>query len=339
MEARIWLIAGPTASGKSALALRLAREIGGEIVNADALQLYRDLRILSARPSPEDEASAPHHLFGVADAADGWSVGRWLTAAGATLDKIAGRGRPAIVVGGTGLYFRALTEGLADIPPIPRAARDAAEHVYEADRESAVRAALATLDPVAEARISAGDRQRLTRALAVAWATGRPLSAWQAETRPAIAVDAWRAVVLEPPRGALYARIDARLIAMAEAGAIEEAAALIGRGLDPRLPAMKAVGLRELAACATSDATLEDAIAAAQQATRRYAKRQLTWFRNQTPDWPRIAAVEAEEQWVAFESLASRALWATEVAADAVQALSASRMDPRHDQPNHLLDD
>ena len=306
MEARIWLIAGPTASGKSALALKLARETGGEIVNADALQLYRDLRILSARPTAEEEASAPHHLFGIADASDGWSVGRWLTAASAALAEIAGRGRPAIVVGGTGLYFRALTEGLADIPAIPRAARDAAEQHFDRDGESAVRAALATLDPVAETRISPGDRQRLTRALAVARASGRPLSAWQAETRPAIAADAWRAVVLEPPREALYARIDARLIAMAGAGAVDEAAALVRRGLDPRLPAMKAVGLRELAAHATGEATLEEAIAAAQQATRRYAKRQLTWFRNQTPDWPRIAATGVEEQRVTFQGFAKR---------------------------------
>jgi tRNA dimethylallyltransferase len=305
MEARIWLIAGPTASGKSALALKVAREIGGEIVNADALQLYRDLRVLSARPTDDDEARAPHHLFGVADAADGWSVGRWLTAASATLDEIAGRGRPAVVVGGTGLYFRALTQGLADIPPIPRAARDAAEQAFDTEGEAAARVALRALDPPAEARISPGDRQRLTRALAVARATGRPLSAWQAETRAAIERDAWRAVVLEPPREALYARIDARLAAMARAGAVEEAAALMQRGLDPRLPAMKAVGLRELAAHAAGEVTLEAAIAAAQQATRRYAKRQLTWFRNQTPDWPRIAATSTGGQWDAFLTGAS----------------------------------
>ena len=297
MEARIWLIAGPTASGKSALALALARATGGEIVNADALQLYRDLRILSARPSAEEEAGARHHLFGVADAADGWSVGRWLQAARTTLAEIAGRGRPAIVVGGTGLYFRALTEGLADIPPIPRAARDMAEQAYDTEGEAAVRSTLRALDPIAEARISPGDRQRLTRALAVARATGRPLSAWQAATRPAIARTAWRAVALEPPREALYARIDARLTAMAQSGAIEEAAALMQRGLDPRLPAMKAVGLRELAACAAGELPRVQAIAAAQRATRRYAKRQLTWFRNQTPDWPRIEAAEADEQW------------------------------------------
>jgi tRNA dimethylallyltransferase len=301
MEARIWLIAGPTASGKSALALRLAQETGGEIVNADALQLYRDLRILSARPSVEEAAVAPHHLFGIADAGDGWSVGRWLEAASKTLAEIAGRKRPAIVVGGTGLYFRALTEGLADIPPVPHAARDAAEQAYDVEGEAAVRSALNALDPLAETRISPGDRQRLTRALAVGRATGRPLSAWQAETKPAIADDAWCAVVLAPSRDALYGRIDARLTAMAQAGAVEEAAALIRRDLDPRLPAMKAVGLRELAACAAGEATLEEAIAAAQQATRRYAKRQLTWFRNQTPDWPRIEAVEPDAQWAELE--------------------------------------
>jgi tRNA dimethylallyltransferase len=303
MEARIWLIAGPTASGKSALALRLARETGGEIINADALQLYRDLRILSARPSADEEAAAPHHLFGVADAADGWSVGRWLTAAGAAIAEIAARGRPAIVVGGTGLYFRALTQGLADIPPVPRAQREAAEAVYDADGEAAVREALRSLDPEAETRISPGDRQRLTRALAVARATGRALSAWQAETRPAIAANAWRAVVLEPPREALYARIDERLVAMAAAGAVEEAAALMARGLDPRLPAMKAVGLRELAAHAAGEVSLEAAIAAAQQSSRRYAKRQLTWFRNQTPDWPRIDALEPGEPTAALRLL------------------------------------
>jgi tRNA dimethylallyltransferase len=303
MEARIWLIAGPTASGKSALALRLAGKVGAEIVNADALQLYSDLQVLSARPSADEEGRAPHHLFGVADAVDGWSVGRWLRAACGMLDDIASRGRPAIVVGGTGLYFRALTEGLADIPPVPRTERDAAEQVFDAEGEAAARAALRALDPASAARIAPGDRQRLTRALAVARATGRPLSAWQADTRPALAPDSWRAVVLEPPRAALYARIDARLAAMVETGAVEEAAALMRRGLDPRLPAMKAVGLRELAACAAGETTQDAALAAAQQATRRYAKRQLTWIRTQTPGWLRVDAVEAEAQWKAFLAL------------------------------------
>jgi tRNA dimethylallyltransferase len=294
MEARIWLIAGPTASGKSALALRLAGEIGGEIVNADALQLYSDLRILSARPTSADEALAPHHLFGVADAADGWSVGRWLRAATDALAGIEARGAPAIVVGGTGLYFLALTVGLADIPAVPARERRAVERDFDIKGESAFRDALRALDASAEARIAPRDRQRLTRALAVARATGRPLSAWQAQTKPALAADAWRAVVLEPPRETLYARIDQRLAQMVKAGAWEETRTLVARGLDPRLPAMKAVGLRELADPALTPA---QGLAAAQQATRRYAKRQLTWFRNQAPNWPRIAAAEARLQW------------------------------------------
>jgi tRNA dimethylallyltransferase len=303
MEARIWLIAGPTASGKSALALRLAQETRGEIVNADALQLYRDLRVLSARPTPSEEALAPHHLFGVADAAEGWSVGRWLRAAGDVLAGIAARGAPAIVVGGTGLYFRGLSVGLADIPAVLATARRAAEQAFDAEGEAAFRAALRAVDAVAEARIAAGDRQRLTRALAVARSSGRALSAWQADTKPALAPGSWRAVVLEPPREALYARIDARLVRMVAAGAAREARALIARGLDPRLPAMKAVGLRELADPALSP---PEALAAAQQASRRYAKRQLTWFRNQTPDWPRIPAVEDNAQWAQLLALTAK---------------------------------
>ena len=303
MSARIWLIAGPTASGKSALALRLAEHLGGEIVNADALQLYADLRVLSARPSAEDEARAPHHLFGIADAADGWSVGRWLRAATAVLAEIGARSRPAIVVGGTGLYFNALTKGLAEAPPAPTAVQDEVQRLYDEGGEAAFRAALRTADPAAEARIGPNDRQRLTRALAVARATGRALSDWQASTRPTLAAGAWRGVVLEPPRPALHARCDARLLAMVDAGALAEAAALDARGLDPRLPAMKAVGLRELAAHVRGEVSLAEAVAAAQAATRQYAKRQLTWLRNQTPDWPRLDAVDAEGQWGQFLAL------------------------------------
>ena len=293
--ARIWLIAGPTASGKSALALRLAEETGAEIVNADAIQLYCDLRILSARPSLEDEARAPHHLFGVADAADGWTVGRWLKAALAVLGEIEARGRPAIVVGGTGLYFRALTQGLADIPPVPGLIGRDVEARYDSLGEAAFRQRLRAADPVAEARIAANDRQRLTRAMAVAEATGRALSAWQADTRPALPADAWRGVVLDPPRDVLHARCDQRLELMMDQGAVEEAAALTARGLEDRLPAMKAVGLRELAAYARGQMDRAQALAAAQAATRQYAKRQTTWFRNQAPDWPRITGSGAED--------------------------------------------
>jgi tRNA dimethylallyltransferase len=298
--APITLIAGPTASGKSALALWLARETGGEIVNADALQLYADLRVLSARPSPEEEADAPHHLFGVADAADGWSVGRWARAALPALDAIAARGRPAIVVGGTGLYFRALTQGLAEIPAVPQAAA----HDLADLGEPALRERLAVVDPAAAARIFPGDLQRLTRALAVAQTTGRSLSDWQADTRPLLPVGAWRGVVLEPPRDALYDRCGARLAAMVDAGALDEVRALMARGLSPALPAMKAVGLRELADYLAGEVTLPAAMAEAQQATRRFAKRQLTWFRNQTPGWPRIDATAPQDQQRQFLALA-----------------------------------
>jgi tRNA dimethylallyltransferase len=300
ISARIWLIAGPTASGKSALALRMAQEIGGEIVNADALQLYRDLRILSARPSAEEEATVPHHLFGVADAADGWSVGRWTRAALPVLEQIAARGRNAIVVGGTGLYFRALTRGIAEIPPVPHAVRAAVAAEAAAGGEAAIRARLAQVDPNAAARILPGDVQRLTRALAVADATGRPLSAWQAKTAPLIAPGSWRSVVLQPPRPVLYARCDARMEAMVAAGALDEVAALIARGLSPALPAMKAVGVREFADHLAGEITLAEALVRAKQATRNYAKRQMTWFRNQTPDWPRLTADSAEGQWGQF---------------------------------------
>jgi tRNA dimethylallyltransferase len=292
----IVLIAGPTASGKSALALWLAQRIGGEIVNADALQLYADLRILSARPSPAEEAIVPHHLFGVADAADGWSVGRWARAAAPLLEQIRARGRTPIVVGGTGLYFRALTEGLAEIPETPASVEAAVAAELAAGGEAAIRRRLAAVDPQAAARIFPGDLQRLTRALAVADATGRALSAWQADTRPLLAPQAWRGVALAPPRAALYARCDARMTQMMAAGALDEVRALLARGLSAALPAMKAVGVPELAAHLAGETSLEAATALARQATRRYAKRQLTWLRNQTPDWPRLDAADPSAQ-------------------------------------------
>jgi tRNA dimethylallyltransferase len=257
------------------------------------MQLYADLRVLTARPSPTDEAAAPHHLFGVADSAETWSVGRWLRAATATLREIAARGRPAIVVGGTGLYLRALTGGLADVPAVPAATRAALQAQYDEIGEPAFRARLAEVDPAAAERIAGGDRQRLTRAYEVFAATGRPLSTWQANTRPALAAGTWRAVVIEPPRQALYAQCDARLSRMLETGALEEVARLAARGLDARLPAMKALGVVPFAAHLRGEIGLEGALEQARQDTRRYAKRQLTWFRNQVPEWPRAASAEA----------------------------------------------
>ncbi|ENZ80196.1 MULTISPECIES: tRNA (adenosine(37)-N6)-dimethylallyltransferase MiaA [Caulobacter] len=286
---RIWLIAGPTASGKSAHALQLAEWTGAEIVNADSMQIYAGLRVLTAGPSPEERARAPHHLFEVADAADGWSVGRWLEAATQAIAEIEARGNPVIVVGGTGLYFRALTHGLADVPPVPETQREISGLLYAARGEAEFREILKPLDPEAEARIEVGDRQRLVRAHAVAMATGKSLTSWQTDTKPALRPGSWEGRVLDPPRAELYARCDARLSAMVEQGALDEVRAMEARGLDPSLPALKAVGYREFAAHLRGETTLEQALDAARQETRRYAKRQLTWFRNQTPDWPRLS--------------------------------------------------
>jgi tRNA dimethylallyltransferase len=287
-EPLITLLAGPTASGKSRRALDMAQRTGAVIINADSQQLYADLRVLSARPSTAEEALAEHRLYGVADAADAWSVGRWSRTVMPVLAELAAEGRPALLVGGTGLYFTALTTGLADIPDVPVGVRDAAAAAFDADGETAFRRWLAEVDPAAEARIEAGDRQRLTRAWAVAQHTGRALSDWTADTTPLLAPGSWTGLVIEPEREALYANCDLRVAYMVEAGALDEVRALMARGLDPALPAMKAVGVREFAAHLTGETTLAAAVEATRQATRNYAKRQLTWFRNQTPGWARV---------------------------------------------------
>jgi len=284
----VTLIAGPTASGKSALALKMAHETGAVIINADSQQLYADLRILTARPSPEDEAQAEHRLYGVADAAEAWSVGKWSRAALAILDELRAENRPAILVGGTGLYFTALTRGLADIPPVASAIRDQVEADFLVQGEALFRTRLAEIDPAAAHGIEAGDRQRLVRAMSVHAATGRPLTAWRAETRPLLEPGSWTGLVIEPDRKVLYADCDRRADLMVENGALDEVRRLVARDLSPALPAMKAVGVRELAAYVSGALDREAAVAALKQATRNYAKRQLTWFRNQCRDWSRI---------------------------------------------------
>lgn len=283
----ITLIAGPTASGKSRLALETAQATGAVILNADSQQLYADLNVLSARPSAEEEALAEHRLYGVADAADAWSVGRWTRAVLDELATLAAEGRPALLVGGTGLYFLSLTRGLADIPQVTPDVRGGVEAAYDAEGEAAFRRRLAEVDAEAEAATEAGDRQRLVRALSVHEQTGRALSAFKADTRPLIEPDRWTGLVVEPPRDRLYAACDRRVDVMIETGALEEVRVLLIRNLDPALPAMKAVGVRELGAHLAGEITLDEAVTAMKQATRNYAKRQLTWFRNQTPDWPR----------------------------------------------------
>jgi tRNA dimethylallyltransferase len=298
MEPRIWLIAGPTASGKSALALKLAQATGAEIVNADSMQLYAGLQVITAGPSPHELKQAAHHLFGAVDPADGWSVGHWQRAASRVLDEIRSRGRSAVIVGGTGLYFRALTQGLAEVPPLPPEARESADAEFAEMGEAAFRTRLAEADPAAAERIAPGDRQRLVRAWEVYAGTGKPLSAWQETGDPTITE--WSAVALEPPRDALYDRCDARLAAMLHHGALDEVRDLVARRLHPDLPAMKAVGVREFAAYLAGQTTRDEALLAAQMETRRYAKRQMTWMRGQMADWPRLTALEPDEQWRQF---------------------------------------
>lgn len=290
----VHLLAGPTASGKSRRALELAQRLDAVIVNADAIQLYSDLKVLSARPSEADEAAAVHRLYGVVDGADAWSVGRWTRAVEPILAELAATETPTIVTGGTGLYFRALVNGLAEIPEISPEVRTELSATFDRYGETAFRDRLAQVDPAAAARIAPGDRQRLVRAMEVVVGSGRTLSDWQAHTRPLLAPGTWRAEVIEPARDQLYARCDERFAAMLDLGAVEEAEALAARGLDLDLPVMKAVGLREILAWRRGEISRAEALALGQQETRRYAKRQLTWFRNQTPDWPRVAVENAQ---------------------------------------------
>ena len=289
------LIAGPTASGKSALALALARGTGGVIVNADSMQVYDVLAVLTARPGAAEQAEAPHLLYGHVDPRSVYSTGRYMRAVRALAEEGAFAGRPAIFVGGTGLYFRALTQGLSQMPEVPDAIREKWRAAAREEGAAALHRLLQARDPVAAAAIHATDAQRIVRALEVEEASGRPISHWQSVAGPP-AVDAAsaRLYVVEPDRAALAGRIDRRFDAMIGQGAIEEARALGRLDLDPALPAMKAIGVRELLAADRGEIALEEAAERAKAATRQYAKRQMTWFRNQFgPQWRRIGMDEA----------------------------------------------
>lgn len=280
------IVTGPTASGKSGLALELAGRFDGTVINADSMQVYRDLRVLSARPDAAEEARAPHRLFGVLGAEERCSVGRWLDMAAAEIAAARAARRLPLVVGGTGMYLKALTQGLAPVPDVPEAVTADATALYDDLGGEAFRARLADRDRGAAAALPPGDRQRLIRAYAVAAATGRTLAAWQSEAPPGAPVAArFFTVLVLPPRADLYAACDARFTAMLEAGAVDEVRSLLARGLDPSLPAMRAVGVPELGAAIRGEMTLDQAADKARQATRNYAKRQLTWFRHQlSPD-------------------------------------------------------
>jgi tRNA dimethylallyltransferase len=275
------VVAGPTASGKSAFAVALAEAFGGVIVNADSLQTYRDLFILTARPDSASEARAPHRLYGYLDAAERGSAAAWRRRALAEIAAATKAGRLPIVVGGTGLYLRALTEGLAPVPDIAEEIRREAIALHRALGGVRFREQLAALDPTAARRLPAGDTQRLVRAFEVVRATGLPLAAWQGRP-PEAPPYRFATIRLMPPRDRLYQACNDRFAAMIAGGALAEAAALLARRLDPDLPAMKAIGLPELFAHLQGELSLAAAVAAGQRATRRYAKRQITWLRHQS---------------------------------------------------------
>ena len=280
------VIAGPTASGKSALALALAEAVNGVIVNADSAQVYADLPILSAAPSEEERERAEHRLYGVADGAVAMSAADWAERARQEIAEVQSSGRLPILAGGTGLYLRTLLEGIAPVPAIDPAVRAEVRAVDVATN----RERLLVADPEAAARLGPADSARIARALEVVLSTGRPLAEWQREQSGGIGQSVeLRPLILLPPRDWLYRRCDERFSAMVDAGAVAEVERLLGRGLSPSLPVMRAIGVREIAGFLGGECSLDEAIAAGQQGTRNYAKRQYTWFAHQPPPgWPRF---------------------------------------------------
>ena len=303
----ILVIGGPTASGKSALAADAARRFGGVVVNADSMQLYRDLPILTSWPDAALQARAPHRLYGVLDGAERCSAGRWRALAMAEIERAQDDGALPILVGGTGLYLRALLKGLAPVPAIPEPVRAAARALHEQEGSAGLHARLAERDPEAARRLEPGDSQRVMRAWEVIEATGRSLLAWQAERHEGFRGGA-AVLVLEPPRDALYDACNTRFEGMMATGALDEAARLKARGLDPGLPVMKAVGVRALHDHLNGATSLERAIERGRQETRRYAKRQTTWFRTQMPGTARMPDRYRAESKREFLALAERLL-------------------------------
>jgi len=286
-EPLIVLMAGPTASGKSSCALMLAQKLGGVIVNADSMQVYGDLRVLTARPSVEDEAIVPHHLYGFVDGAQAFSTGKWLEAMAGVLAKLKSTGTSAVITGGTGLYFNVLEKGLSPVPDIPDDVRAHWRVRLAAEGAGLLHGALGKRDPEMAKQLEPSDGQRIVRALEVLEATGKSLTYWRNIPGVSLLED-WPVcrVVLGLEREKLYQRCDLRFGQMIEEGALDEVRDLAAQNLDPALPIMKALGVPQLLAYVAGDLDLEQAAEQAKRETRRYAKRQMTWFRGQMADWP-----------------------------------------------------
>ena len=291
---KVVLIAGPTASGKSALALKLAQATDGVVINTDSMQVYRDLRVITARPTLGEEALAPHLLYGHVDAAVNCSAGRWVADAAVMLAELRAQNRTAIFTGGSGLYFKALTRGLSAVPPVPAEIRDDVRARLERDGVEALHAQLALRDPASAERLKPRDRTRIARALEVVEATGRSLTDWHRDGLPPLLPPGqFRALFISPDRDALYARIDARFDVMLGTGALQEVEHLAARHLDPLLPAMKAHGVPALIRHLKGEITREEAAASGRNDTRHYAKRQFTWFRHQLPEFEWVTPEQA----------------------------------------------
>ena len=291
------LIAGPTASGKSRLALELAERHGGAVVNADSMQVYSILDVLTARPGADEMGRAPHLLYGHVEPAIAYSTGAWLRDVVSLADSGKLSAAPSIFVGGTGLYFRALEEGISEMPDIPKPIRERWRYELAEKGADKLHRILMREDPQVAMMLRAGDGQRIVRALEVLEASGRSILKWQAERgKPLIDRESARFIVIEPDRAELVARIDRRFDGMIEAGALAEVEALAARNLDPQLPAMKAIGVRELQSALKGETGMDEAIERAKIATRQYAKRQSTWFRHQLgPHWTRVGRPDAPQ--------------------------------------------
>ncbi len=293
---RALFIAGPTASGKSAIALAIAEAVGGCIINADSMQVYDHLQLLTARPSVADMARVPHHLYGHIDPSVAYSVGQWQAEALAAIAQAHAKQQVPIIIGGTGLYFKALSDGLADIPETPAAIRDSLRQRLKEQGAEVLYRELQQCDGELAARLKPQDGQRISRGLEVYQATGQPLSQWQKQPTQSPLDFPVAEILLMPERSWLYERCDHRFRIMIEQGALDEVTALARRKLSPDLPAMKALGVSELIAYQAGELTLEQATEQAQQQTRRYAKRQMTWFRNQMISWNSFSEQDYEHE-------------------------------------------